>query len=344
MTAPVRVAIIGTGGMSLHHLRIMLDMQNSTQVVVVCEPSPLAYALASQLFEQRGLPIPPNEPDLGQLLRTYKGQLDAAFIVTPHALHHDQVVACMEAGLDVLLEKPMVINVPEALDLIETRDRTGRLLVIAFQGSLSPQIRHASAMLRSGELGSILNISGTVWQNWGPNTADTWRQVPALAGGGFLFDTGAHMLNTIADLAGEDFVEVAAWFDNNSRPVETRASVMGRLKSGAFVTINACGETIPSCESDIRVFCTKGILRTGQWGERLELQRYGRKRLRPVAVPPSMGVWEQFLSVRSGQIDNPSPPEIGLRMTRLWDAIKESAALNGQPVRTSSVQTLERMP
>jgi hypothetical protein len=77
----------------------------------------------------------------------------------------------------------------------------------------------------------------------------------------------------------------------------------------------------------------KAILRTGVWGERLEIQRAGRKRLQKVDVPPSLGVWEQFLAVRSGQIDNPSPPEVGLRMARLWDTIRASAAQNGAPVR-----------
>lgn len=330
MVTPVRVCIIGVGGMAHGHIRSMLRQQDTTEIVALCEPSPVAYALAAQVFEETGLPAPPNEPDITRLLANYA--LDAALIITPHALHHDQTLLCMQAGLDVLLEKPMVCTAQEAQSLIEARDRLGRLLVVAFQGSLSPQIRRAAQMIRSGEIGELLSISGTVWQNWGPNTVDTWRQQPALSGGGFLFDTGAHMLNTVADLAGQDFVEVAAWLDHRGRPVEVMGAVMGRLENGAMVTINACGETIPSCESDIRVFGTRGILRTGQWGERLELQRYGRKRLRPVIVPASMGVWEQFLSVRNGAIPNPSAPEIGLRMARLWDAIKESAAQNGTPV------------
>ena len=97
------------------------------------------------LPRRRGLEPPPNEPDLDRLLADYDGELDAAFIITPHAYHHDQTVACMEAGLDVLLEKPMVMNAAEACSLIEARDRTGRLLVVAFPGSLSPQIRAAAA-------------------------------------------------------------------------------------------------------------------------------------------------------------------------------------------------------
>ncbi len=299
----------------------------------ICEPSPENYAAAAVIFREAGLRPAPNEPDYRQLLAKHGPKLDAVFIITPHAFHHDQTKACLEAGLDVLLEKPMVMNVAEAESLITTRDRTGRLLVVAFPGSLSPNIRRAVTLLRSGDLGTILNLSGTVWQDWGPNTANTWRQQPKLAGGGFLFDTGAHMLNTMADLAGEDFSEVTAWLDNGGRPVDTRATIMARLQSGALVTINACGETIPSCASDIRVFCQKAILRTGMWGEFLEIQKAGQTRLRPVKTPASLGVWEQFLAVRAGQMPNPCPPEVGLRMTRLWNAIQASAAKSGKVVK-----------
>ncbi len=331
-TSPVRVAIIGCGGMARHHIRAMLQQTDTTRITVVCEPSPTAYAATAEIFAGAGMQLPPNQPDLGRLLAEYGSALDAAFIITPHAYHHDQAKACLEAGLDVLLEKPMVMNAVEARSLIEVRDRTGKLLVVAFPGSLSPQIRTAVAMLRSGELGTLLSISAVVWQNWGPGTVGTWRQQPEISGGGFLFDTGAHMLNTVADLAGEDFVQVAAWLDDRGRPVDVMATVMGRLASGALVTMHACGEAIPSCASDVRVFCSKAILRTGIWGERLEIQRYGRRALRPVKVPPSLGVWEQFLAVRTGRIPNPCPPEVGLRMARLWNAIQASAAQGGTPV------------
>ena len=102
----------------------------------------------------------------------------------------------------------------------------------AFQGSLSPQVREASRRLRSGELGPILNVNAVAWQDWATLTDGTWRQDPALSGGGFLFDTGAHMLNTVSDLAGEEFAQVAAWLENDGRPVDIRAVVMGRLASG----------------------------------------------------------------------------------------------------------------
>ena len=74
------------------------------------------------------------------------------------------------------------------------------------------------------------------------------------------------------------------------------------------------------------------MLRTGIWGERLELQRAGSTRLRPVR---SVGAEARLGPVprrRAGRELNPSPPEVGLRMARLWDAIRESSARGGAVV------------
>lgn len=345
MTPPrgTRVGLIGLGLQARDHLSYVLD-DEQTDIVSVCEPSPVAYAAAAQLFQQRGMAPPPNEPDWVRWVERYAGQLDTVIIVTPHALHFAQASACLEAGMDVLLEKPMVMTADEATGLIDTRDRTGRLLVVAFQGSLSPQVREACRLLRSGELGPILNISAVAWQNWSTLTDGSWRQQPELSGGGFMFDTGAHMLNTVTDLAGEDFAEVAAWLENDGRAVDVRGVVMGRLLSGALVTMNACGAAIPSCHSDIRVFTSKAILRTGIWGEMLELQKIGSARLRKVASIRSTPLWTQFLAVRAGRQVNPSPPEVGLRMARLWDAIRESARHGGAVVAVRAPGTSVATP
>jgi hypothetical protein len=140
------------------------------------------------------------------------------------------------------------------------------------------------------------------------------------------------MLNTVVDLAGEGFTDVAAWLSNKGQPVETLGVVIGRLGSGTLVTLNGCGETIPSCTSDVMLFCTKAII-TCIWGSKAEIQRHGETEFVPISVPPSQGVWEQFLAVRRGEMDNPCPPEVGLRMARLWDAIRTSAAHDGMPVK-----------
>jgi predicted dehydrogenase len=327
-----RIAVIGCGGMARNHLIGMLRQPEKNRVVVVSEPSTQAYAAVRKLFKEAGQPVPPNEPDLARLLDQYTGKLDAAFIVTPHVYHFEQAKSCLDSGLDVLLEKPMVIHAQEAVDLIAVRNRTKRLVVVAFNGSLSPRIRKASALLRSGEMGTITSISATVWQDWGTGTHGLWRQDPAIAGGGFMFDTGAHMLNTVCDLAGEDFVEVAAWLDNQKRPVDIVGVVIGRLASGALVTLHACGQTVHTWSSDVKVFCSDAIVHTDVWGKYLEIQRNGEADFTPIEFTDPPSTWDQFLAIRSGEMANSSPPEGGLRMAKLWDAIQESARQNGCPV------------
>lgn len=330
MTEPLQTAVIGTGNMSRNHIRGMLQQTDTTSIRVMCEPSAEAWTATVPLFEEMGLSPPPNVPDLEQLLDEYGQELGAVLIVTPHNLHYQHASMCLEAGLDVLLEKPMVLNGDEAVRLIETRDRSGKLLVIAFNGSMSPNIRTAVNILRNGELGQVQSITATVWQDWDSVTIGTWRQVPEVAGGGFLFDTGAHMLNTVVDLAGEEFVEVGAWLDNLDGPVDLLGVVMGRLASGALVTLHGCGRSAPGfIDSDVRIYGTKGLIRTCIWGRRLEMARAGETELTTVPVPESLGTWQQFLAVRDGRLANPCPPEVGLRMARLWDAITESSARGG---------------
>jgi predicted dehydrogenase len=330
MADKISVGIVGLGSMARFHLSEILKHSHSTIITAVCEPSQKTYQEAEVIFSAANQHLPPNQPNFELFLTEYADQLDAVFIISPHVYHHDQAAACLEAGLDVLLEKPMVMNRKEAISLINIRDQTGRLLVVAFQGSLSPQIRTVASLYEQGELGKLQSISATVWQNWGEICVDTWRQDQEVSGGGFLFDTGAHMLNTVVDLAGEKFGQVSAWLENNNRPVETQGVVLGRLTSGVLVTLHASGETIPTWGSNIYAFYSDAIVRTGIWGEYLEIQYAGDETFEAVDVPPSLGVWEQFLVVRMGELPNPSPPEVGLRMAYLYEAIKQSAAANGK--------------
>jgi len=328
----IRTLFVGCGGMARNHLRIILSEFQNTEIPVVCEPSVESFSETCKIFEENGRTIPHNEPELPKLLSKYSGELDAAFIVTPHALHFQQVKQCLESGLDVIVEKPMVMTAEEAEDLIRTRDSTGNLLVVAFQGSLSPQVRKAVEILNSGKLGEVRNISGLMWQNWKSISEGKWRQDPAISGGGFLFDSGAHMLNTISDLAREDFTHVSAFFNNLGRPVEITAAILGKLRSGVLVSLNGCGDTYETAESDLRVYCTNGALKVDAWGKFLYQQINKSDGWQTIPLTESKGVWEQFLLVRHGDIPNPSPPELGLRMAHLWDAIKESASNEGKMI------------
>jgi len=330
MTA-IRLGIIGAGGMARYHIQRILKQTDTTQITAICEPNKENYRKAAELFEQAGHDVPPCEPDFEKFVKKFSKQIDAGFIITPHNQHFAQAKALLEAGKDVLVEKPMVMNAKEAKQLMKVRDKCGRTLAVAFNGSMSPVVREAAAMLRSGQMGAVLSVSANVWQDWAHVTQGQWRQDPKISGGGFMFDTGAHLLNTVADVLNEPFVEVAALIDKRRTKVDILTVAIGRTASGALVTIHGCGAS-PVTDSDVKLFCENGLIQMGVWGDYLKLQMRGEPHLKPVDLPPSLGVWETFVRVLRGEIENPSPAENGLRMIQLWDAIKKSAKQGGQLV------------
>ncbi|MEQ1821342.1 MAG: Gfo/Idh/MocA family oxidoreductase [Fimbriimonadaceae bacterium] len=323
----VRLGIVGTGGMGRAHIRNILKQQETTEIVSFCDIDPAQAAQANALLVEAGLSEVPNEPDFKKFVES--GGIDCALIATPHVFHFEHADTLLRAGVDVLLEKPMVMNTAEALALIETQREAGRLLAVAFNGSLSPSVRKAAEMIKNRDLGRPLSVDALVWQDWKKFTGGQWRQDPAIAGGGFMFDTGAHLLNTVADLVGEPFVEVQASMSNEGTPVDIIVTATGRTASGLFVTIHGTGD-VPGGGSRVHVMCEGGVILTGIWGERLKIKRDGwDDEFETVELPASQGQWEAFLKVRNGEMPNPCPPEVGLRMIQLWDAIKKSASNGG---------------
>jgi len=318
-----KVVMIGCGGFGRYHLGNILKMRDSTKVVANVEPSKEMIERTSEVFREFDIPLPPVYARLDEFLKSGP-KTETAFIITPHNMHFSQTKACLEAGIDVLLEKPMVMNEKEALDLIDSRNKTGRLLVVAFPGSLSSAIHKAKELIAENAIGEVVQVAALIYQDWKESQAGKWRQVPQISGGGFLFDTGSHMINTVVDILNDDIDTVFAIQDNKSAAVEICSAITAKTTKGILINLTGAGFSI-GCDSEIFIVGTKGIIRTGAWGERLEMRREGEKNLSPVKFGESKGVWEQFLKVRSGELENPCPPEVGLRFARLMDMINASA-------------------
>ena len=102
MTSPIRVALIGTGGMARHHIRQMLKMQSTTRIVALCEPSEAMARQAAQIFVDAGQPPPPNHPNWQQLIAECGDELDAAFII--NAYHEMTQARTMLAAIRTALK------------------------------------------------------------------------------------------------------------------------------------------------------------------------------------------------------------------------------------------------
>jgi predicted dehydrogenase len=297
----------------------------STALVGFVETDTYARDMVRVLYEANGKVLPPFYDSIKALIKD-QGAPDAALICTPHVLHYENACACLQAGTDVLLEKPMVMNASEARRLIRVRDKTGRLLVVAFPGSLSPAVRKAKQMIADGVIGEVCSVSGSIYQNWKACTVGRWRQNPAISGGGFLFDTGSHLVNTVVDVLDEDVVSVSALLNNRGVPVEITSSVSAQTRSGIMISLCGAGDSV-DCRSNIFVFGNQGVLDVDAWGGHLRLSRGtgDATAFEDVTRRKNESPWQTFLKVRAGKLENPCPAEVGLRFARLMDMIRESA-------------------
>jgi predicted dehydrogenase len=321
----LRLGVIGAGLKAADYAQGWAAMAD-VAIVAVAEVSAAALDRFCKVCEGVGAARPRQFTAADEMLAAMQGQMDAVYVSTPHVFHGANALSVVEAGYDLLLEKPMVTTQAEANALVEAEKRTGRTVVIAFQGGLSPLVHDTRDRARRGEFGELVSVNASIWEGWKDNYAGQWKQDPAISGGGFMFDTGAHMMNTVCVLADAEFERVSAYANNRGLRVDLATAVAARLSNGALVTFNAAGEGPPGCASAITFFYSKAIVRIDAWGKWREIagvREEGETRDTPI---------QTFMAVRDGRLANPSTVANGLRFARLWDAIKLSAAGDGNAV------------
>jgi len=326
----LRLGIIGAGLKATDYARGWSAMPD-VEIAALAEIDPASRRRLSDVCAAAGRLRPAEYASDTAMLEAEASRLDAVYVATPHVFHAANAQAVIDAGLDLLLEKPMVTTVAEALALVDAEKRSSRTIVIAYQGGLSPLIHDTIRRARLGEFGDLVSVSASIWEGWAKSYAGHWKQKPSISGGGFMFDTGAHMMNTVCVLGDAEFERLSAFTNNRGLDVDLVCAVAARLSNGALVTFNAAGDGPPGCASAITCFYTKALVRIDAWGAWREVSIGGGAVVREVneIVDTPM---HTFKAVREGRMPNPSTVTNGLRFARLWDAIKASAAGDGKSI------------
>jgi predicted dehydrogenase len=334
MSKKLRLGVVGAGLKAAEYAASWATMPE-IEFVALADTVPSSRQRLIDVCIAAGNAQPRSFADYREMLSTCRDDLDIVYVSTPHAFHAEQAVAVAEAGLDLFLEKPMVTTVAEAERLIAAQNRSGVTVVTAFQGGLSPLVVDTRKRALAGEFGDLIAIAGMIWESWSDNYDGHWKQQPEISGGGFMFDTGAHMMNTVCLLANSDFDSVSAYMNNQGKKVDIATAVSARLKNGALATLTAAGEGPPGCASYITFFYSRAIVRIDAWGgwREVSVGRISEPREEAEILDNPM---KNFLAIRAGTMENTGSVEMGLRFARLWDAIKESAASDGAPVRIAT--------
>jgi predicted dehydrogenase len=323
MPSKVRVGLIGTGGIMGRHINDLLAMPRQASIVALCDIAPERLQRTVERWPQlQGLPTFDDHRDLIK-----QADLDAVVIATPHTCHYEQIRDALDAGLHVLVEKPMVCRVDHAKDVIARAKRKRKIVNIAYQRHYDPSFRYARQLIAQGKLGKVTYITAMQAQDW-YGLKDSWRGDPALSGGGQLNDSGSHLLDImlwVSDLVPK---EVSAYINNIEARVDILSALSVKFENGALGSIAVVGHA-PGWREDVSFFGMDGAALFVRDGRLLLQQR--RQPAEDVGgkLKYRNTISRNFIRAIEGKEEPQAPAICGLRVIQLTQAAWESAQQGG---------------
>ncbi len=276
--------------------------------------------------------------------RRRQDRVELVTVATPNATHYEISKAFLEAGFDVLCEKPMTVTEAEAEDLVLAARRLGRICAVNYGYTGYALVRHMRAMVARGDLGKVRLVIAEFAHGHHADAADAgnprvrWRYDPAQAGISAQFaDCGIHALHMAAFVTGQEVARLSADFASclPGRTLEDDAMVNFRMDGGAVGRLWTSSVAIGRQHGlTIQVFGEAGGLRWAQeqpnqlyympLGQRLQVIERGEANLSPEAdrasrvtvghaegLPLAFGniyrdLGESLLAARAGRSPDPA--------------------------------------
>lgn len=174
--------------------------------------------------------------------RNRPDRVDLVTVATPNSTHFEITKAFLEAGFNVLCEKPMTMTVAEAEEIVATTAKSGKICAVNYCFSAFPMVHEMRDMVAQGDIGKVRLIVVNFSHGHHGNAADAdnarvrWRYDPALAGiSGQFADCGLHALHMVSLIAGDQIKTLSADFASivSGRELEDDAMVNFRMEQGA---------------------------------------------------------------------------------------------------------------
>lgn len=341
----VRIGVVGLGYWGPNLVRNIIDCTRA-ELAWLCDMNPDALVAAA-----RRHPEVRRTTDVAEMLKD--PELDAVVVATPISTHFALASAALAAGKHVWVEKPLASSSTEALNLVERAERSGVVLLPGHTFLYSPPVVKIKELIDSGELGEIYFISMSR-VNLGLHQPDA---------------------SVVWDLAPHDFSILRFWLDDMPSEVSamTRSCVLPDTPDVAFINMRFAGDLVANLE--LSWLSPSKLRRTTLIGSS-KMIMYDDTSKEPVRIfdsgaslrdPESFG--EYRLTYRSGDIVSPqidateplalevadfcraildgepprSSPAIGLDVVRSIEAVEQSLAAGGSPVRLSRLRAADEL-
>ncbi|OGV39423.1 MAG: dehydrogenase [Lentisphaerae bacterium GWF2_45_14] len=345
----IRCAVVGLGMGSGH----VANFQKHPDAVVVAVADPDKARLEERGKKQYG--IEKLYTSAEEMFK--KEKLDIVAIATPNKFHKDLAIKALQAGINVLCEKPMAINAKEAREMKKVADKVGKRLMINFSYRFTEQSHAIKQEVDSGILGDIY-FARTQWlRRRGMPGFGGWFGQKELSGGGPLIDLGVHRLDLALWLMGYPEPEwvmgstynhigaSAAAREKKKFDVEDLAVAMIKFKNGATLELEAswAGNVKEREFMSTQLLGTKGGLRQYNINEGYEFEaefyleqngvQYDMKVHPP--VPAAKSSIHHFIDCIISGKPHIATAEEGIIVMEILDAIYESAK-KGAPLKIKS--------
>jgi len=271
----IRTAVIGVGNMGSAHASCLVSGKiEGLTLSALCDSAP-----SRQNYCRERFPEIPCYASVEELLAA--DAADAVIVAVPHPSHSDVAIAVLEAGLHVLVEKPVDVALSRAQAVCETADRSGRVFAVMLNQRTNPLFRRAREIVQSGLLGELKR---TVWiiTNWYRTQhyydSGAWRATWAGEGGGVLLNQAPHNLDLWQWICGMP-QSVTAYCDvarYHRIEVEDDVTIFTRYANGATgVFITSTGEAPGTNRLEITGDRGKLVLENGllKWWKLREPER-----------------------------------------------------------------------
>ena len=225
MKEPIRIGVVGAGAIAqLAHLPVLAKMRGASLRAICDNDRAKARALADRFA------VPDVFTDIEDLLEF--DELDAVVIATPNHLHEPHVLSALNAGVDVLCERPLALNSRGVERILAAATRADRKVAVGNNHRFRSDVQALDRFLRGGELGRFTALRSGSYQL--RSSVEGWRYRRPEAGGGVFLEAGFPLL------------DLALWLDDFPEPARVSAHMdRGRgataVEDSALVVLECAG-------------------------------------------------------------------------------------------------------
>jgi predicted dehydrogenase len=193
---PIRIGLIGAGGIGTVHLQEFGKLRNECEIVAIADTY---LSAAEQRAKQFGVPEVSPTPEA----LVARDDLDAVIVAVPNRYHKEWTVAALQSGKHVLVEKPMGLNVADAKEIVRAQRQYGKVVMVGHQMRWEWLPLRIKEQIDRGELGRVYTAKTGWFRRKGIPGWGTWFTRMEESGGGPLIDIGVHMIDLAFFLMGE---------------------------------------------------------------------------------------------------------------------------------------------